>query len=336
MLMVIFGAGASYDSVPAFPAGVNPGSSRPPLAKDLFALTGLNMEAMEQFPQCQAIMPDLQNPSNNETIEQILQRFQDEDHPLRRRQLAAVRFYLQFMISRCQEGWRAAARAGTNYQVLLSELELMRTPEEQVCLVTFNYDTMLEDAMTSTLGIAIRNLANYIDGRHYNVIKPHGSVNWARLVSTPVGGNTTARDLAWGVIDRVDQLRISREYTITAACPPGRSGDTALFPAIAIPVERKSTYECPDDHVEVLKRCIPQVSDLLIIGWRATEEHFLSLLGESLPNARVHVVAGSKNDVDEIVDRLRRAGVHAEVKGATVEGFTHFTQHNRLRDFLRS
>ena len=34
MLMVVFGAGASYDSVPAHPVGVE--DIRPPLAKDLF------------------------------------------------------------------------------------------------------------------------------------------------------------------------------------------------------------------------------------------------------------------------------------------------------------
>lgn len=255
MLMVIFGAGASYDSVPAVPAGkVNPGPFRPPLARDLFERTDLTMQAMAEFPQCQAIMPDLQNSSNNETVEHVLQGFQDEDHPLRRRQLAAVRFYLQFMISKCQEDWKPVTRAGTNYQVLLSRLEHIRGPEEQVCLVTFNYDTMLEEAIWSTLGLPMRDLTDYIADPNYKVIKPHGSVNWAHQVHTYRSETVHARGLAWELIDRVDQLNISSAYSITAARPPGRSVENKpLFPAIAIPIERKSTYECPDDHLEALK-----------------------------------------------------------------------------------
>ncbi len=292
------------------------------------------MEAMAQFPQCQAVIPDLQNSSKtDETIEQVLQRFQNEDHPLRRRQLAAVRFYLQSMISRCQEEWNPETRSGTNYQALLSQIELTRAPEAQVCLVTFNYDTMLEDAISSTLRLRIQGLADYIDGQYYKVLKLHGSVNWARQVHTPSYGNAYGQGLAWELIDQIDQLQFTRHYSI----PKGqieKSGNTADFPAIAIPVERKDTYECPYDHVKALESCVAQVSNLLLIGWRATEEHFLGLLRESLPSVRAHVVAGTMEEVDEILDRLRRAGVRAELHGATAEGFTHFTQHKRLRDFL--
>ncbi len=335
MLMVIFGAGASYDSVPAIPIGVNTGN-RLPLAKDLFIRTGLTMQAMAAFPQCQALMPEFQNPSNNETVEQILQRLQEENHPLRTQQLAAVRFYLQFLITRWQENWKSEARSGTNYQVLLNDLQGMRSPDELVCLVTFNYDTMLEDAITSTLRMPIRGLGSYICHEHYKVIKLHGSVNWAREVHTRGQGTSNELALALELIDRIDELNMSQNYVMAAASPPGRSERNApLFPAIAIPVERKNSYECPDDHVQALKASLPQISHLLIIGWRAAEEHFLTLLSEGLPNVRAHIVAGSKSDVDEIVDRLGRAPVRADVAGATVEGFTQFTREHRLRDFLR-
>ncbi len=292
------------------------------------------MQAMDQFPQCQAIMPELQNPSADETVERILQRFQDEDRPLRRRQLAAVRFYLQFMISQCEQEWLQVARSGSNYQVLLSQLEIMRAPEEEVCLVTFNYDTMLERAIFATLGLPIRGLTDYISSQQYKLIKLHGSVNWAREVHTSVNGSLNDRGLAWQLINQIDQLNITQNYVIIAHHPPEKSGHP-LFPAIAIPVEKKSTYECPDDHIKALNDCLPQINNLLVIGWRAAEEHFLSLLRERLGSVRTHIVAGSKSDVDEIVDRLKRAQVRINDVQATVEGFTAFTQANRLRGFLQ-
>jgi hypothetical protein len=69
MLMVIFGAGASYDSSPIYPPDSGPpwatsndehnAFNRPPLAKDLFANRPLFLEALELFPQCKSIVPRL-------------------------------------------------------------------------------------------------------------------------------------------------------------------------------------------------------------------------------------------------------------------------------------
>jgi len=279
MLMVIFGAGASYDSVPRLPVGTIDGA-RPPLAKGLFEATELAMEAMDTFFQCQAIIPDLQH--HKESVEQTLQRFQEEDCPLRRQQLGAVRFYLQRLISRWQAAWQPHTRTGTNYQVLLSDLHLMRSPDEQVWLVTFNYDTLLEDALWRTLRLPMRGLGSYIGHEHYKVIKLHGLVDWAREVHSHVE-SLTEKQLAWELIDRVD-LNITQNYVMPVSSPPGRSGrECPLFPAIAIPVERKNDFECPAEHLQALTACLPQVSHLLIIGWRAAEQHFLTLLKDGLP-----------------------------------------------------
>jgi hypothetical protein len=91
MLMVIFGAGASFDSSSTYPLGtVPPGSSsedadnayyRPPLAKELFANRPLFIDTLEFFPQCKTIVPRLRVPtviSGERSIEAILQEIEVE------------------------------------------------------------------------------------------------------------------------------------------------------------------------------------------------------------------------------------------------------------------
>jgi len=71
MLIVIFGAGASFDSCPTYPPGhheaVLDGHTlnkdfRPPLANELFENRPIFAEAiLRHFPQCQPIVPRLRS-----------------------------------------------------------------------------------------------------------------------------------------------------------------------------------------------------------------------------------------------------------------------------------
>ena len=76
MLMVIFGAGASFDSIPSYPPlKESPLDYRPPLANDLFANRSFMANVVEKFEHCQAIIPYLRNQEGG-SIERILQQFQ--------------------------------------------------------------------------------------------------------------------------------------------------------------------------------------------------------------------------------------------------------------------
>src|SRR5580704_10702693 len=88
MLMVIFGAGASFDSAAAFPLpdpsagnqnfGNAPGVSarwcgpwRPPLAVNLFRDPELAFgHIVQRYPKLPAILPYLRAPSNGRTVEE--------------------------------------------------------------------------------------------------------------------------------------------------------------------------------------------------------------------------------------------------------------------------
>ena len=112
MIMVIFGAGASYDAVPSRPATNAQYScaflpDRMPLANELFLDLDRFTAWIRSFPQCKPIIPYLRSPTPGVTLEQVLQTLQEEGKtdPERQRQIAAIRFYLHGVIWECEDRW---------------------------------------------------------------------------------------------------------------------------------------------------------------------------------------------------------------------------------------
>ena len=294
-------------------------------------------EFMSWFPKCQAIIPYLQG--QDVLVEQVLKKLQAEaeQYPERHRQLAAIRYYLHCMLWDVVTLWNSSAKGVTNYKSLLDQLERWRKPQERICLVTFNYDTMLEAALPA-VGFHIRKLSDYVSSETYKVIKLHGSVNWAREVDTPIE-NLKSKDrmqVAHELIDRAADLNISHRYRIVNERPISILNQSVLFPALAIPLERKPDFECPPEQLETLHACITQVTKLLVIGWRATEHRFLDLLAKYLPRQlAVMVVASGRDKTSEPIRNLQQAGIKADFLPAH-GGFTDVIVRREADEFLRS
>jgi hypothetical protein len=106
MLLVIVGAGASFDSVHQLPPNkyaleplsfqnqrLNHEAFRPPLAYQLFEDRELFRNFMNTFHQFKALVPRLR--STTVPIEKQLAMFEEQgkDFPLRYQQIAAIRYY---------------------------------------------------------------------------------------------------------------------------------------------------------------------------------------------------------------------------------------------------
>ena len=343
MLMVVFGAGASYDSFPSRPLAEWPPGRlhyRLPLADELFDDRDLFNKWIATFTRCQPVIPYLREVPEASSVERELEKLRAEaqTYSERHRQLAAVRFYLQSILWECEDTLKKdPSTAVTSYKTLLDQIQSSRRKNEQVCLVTFNYDTMLEDALPM-VGIKIDGLPDYIASNDYKIIKLHGSINWAHPVETPVE-NVNGRsntDIANELIERVAKLKISPSFLMVNTYPSSKLHRMPLFPALAIPVETKQDYECPPEHLEALRTCIPEVTKILVIGWRATESNFLRLLSDNL-RKEVHVmtVAGDQNRAVESNRRLQEAGIKGKFFTRDA-GFSDFVVHREADGFLRS
>lgn len=351
MLLVIFGAGASYDSAPTYP----PGSSvqgagagaaldefyRPPLADRLFANRPAFAAALGHFAECQPIVPRLRH-LYKETVEEALEDLQvkAKTYPRGVQQLIAVRYYLQEILLNCSTRWNGTTQGVTNYKTLLDQIERAHKGNESVCLVTFNYDTLLEDALTG-FDLPIKSMADYTKGHpFYRMFKLHGSVNWARLLRNNIEGpnpyNPSQVAREW--IRRAMELNVSDDYVVWGGSPIAVADGKPAIPAIAIPVGKGKIFECPHEQVEKLRELLPLTTKVLVIGWRAAEEHFLRLLREHLPaGISLYIVSGSAADAEETRLRINRA---LEKKGpahinTNANGFSDFILSRQAEIFLR-
>src|SRR5882762_3497761 len=193
MLLVIFGAGASYDSVAHLPLSAvndnlhNP--ERPPLANQLFDNRLIFVRAMREYPEVIPLAPPLRRPGVVVEAELAKLKEQSKTYPPARRELAAIRFYLHSALWECQKQWHAKHNGITNFAAFLRELERWRYErDEHVCLVTFNYDTMLEEAMELVLGCTFQGFSKFISQKGFSLIKLHGSIDWGLEIEGQVSG----------------------------------------------------------------------------------------------------------------------------------------------------
>ena len=252
------------------------------------------------------------------------------------RQLAAVRYYLHLVIRDFEAKWHEVHNGITNYVTLLDQVRRARKSGEPVCIVTFNYDRMIEAALGS-LGISITAMSHYIENPEFKLFKLHGSVNWGRRVRAPFDSVNRGRsvwDLIKELIQEADKLELSSDYELVSEFPIGKLVTVPLFPALAIPVVTKRGYECPDEHLECLKALLPQTRVILTIGWRGTESHFLSMLAQGVNGNEILLAAvtGTNRDSKAVIEALRAASI--PIKGYRFgKGFTDFVINRHAESF---
>jgi len=136
VLLVVLGAGASYDSVPE-PQGA-PHSIfdrryfRPPLARELFERRP-NFETVlyPQFSKAGPLVDDARQAIlRGENLEDLLASYEERSQADQRarRQLLATRFYLQQTIAECANEWLEAHAGVTHYHSLLELLAREASP----------------------------------------------------------------------------------------------------------------------------------------------------------------------------------------------------------------
>jgi hypothetical protein len=85
------------------------------------------------------------------TVEQQLDALLEEAtvRPERHVQLMAIRYYLHVNLTGCINHWEDVHGGVENYSALLDHIEQWRVRTHgRVIIVTFNYDTMIERALT--------------------------------------------------------------------------------------------------------------------------------------------------------------------------------------------
>ena len=202
--MVIFGAGASYDSIDAtrIPSELTMKrpqrqrrrelvrNYRPPLASELFAPRPSFDQIIAGYPSVAIRAKELRTlpeTANLEEEQDHLRGLSNADSTARR-DLAGIRYYLKRVLWECGDEWFRFSPRETNYDLLLRKLRQWREDKgEVISLVTFNYELLLERAIRASIGgVNLGTIEGYVAHPSYKVLRPHGAVHWAHHVSAPI------------------------------------------------------------------------------------------------------------------------------------------------------
>jgi SIR2-like domain len=352
-LAIIFGAGASYDFLPTYPPSPGDRSldrfreDRIPLADHLFENRPEFASIASKLPRLIPLLPELRNRSGNRSVEQILEELNslEKNHRYwrqRQRELAAIRFYLQQAIWSSEAAMVSHAAGVSNYTSLIRYIEEFRQSEEPVILITFNYDTLIEAALSLHFGdFNFGTTDDYVRRSSYKLFKLHGSVNWGHFIEDDarIDVHQPAEHLRKAIIDLADDIRYRNNQFTVLDGPNVKVEDWLYLPAISIPVQQKSHFSCPQEWLPQLDTLLDGVSNLLVIGWRGGEEHFLERVVPVLnKNAEFHlsVVSHTATSANETQIRLRGAGLRlAQEASLFGGGFTNFISSDDVKTFLR-
>jgi hypothetical protein len=304
---------------------------------------------MNKFPQMSALVPRLRRASktvSGKAVEEALREIQDEaeGYPERYSHLMALEFYLAEILDGPITQWTSSVGGATNYVELLDQIKrsFVNPP---LLFVNFNYDRMLENAISELLMFDIKNdLTEYITDA-FRVIKPHGSVDWAYAISESFHFLEPTMPMATSVIRQSTDPDIRRGPLIMKSqltkYATGRGGHLMLWrPAIAIPLDQGKAFVCPESHLLQLKSDLQMVTSLLIVGWRATEQHFLKVLAECLPKNRpIKLCIVDKGDGGDATQRNLEQALGPEInfwpKELHVDGFSDFVSSATVQDWLK-
>jgi hypothetical protein len=329
MLLAIFGAGASKDSVPPPELNGLPAEWRPPVTDELFGPRDSFRSIAFRWPDATRLVQRLRRLSPGVTVEQRLEELYDNadaDEELDR-EVTALRFYMQEVLWRCSDEWSSAARGISNYGELVARAGEWRRRGafEGTAFVTFNYDTLLDAVV---LPRQLRTLDDYTSNPMATLFKVHGSVNWGRRLAskTRYGGDTRSATIAeWRQWSLSDSWEIIPSLDNSIDLWP-------LMPQLAIPMQTKIEFVCPMSMLNKLREALPKTSRVLIVGWKAGDLPFVNLLAEHVrPRTRVHVVSGG--DPGSIARRLRGNGLDGDFR-VFPGGFTKYLEDPTAFDRL--
>lgn len=330
-LMVIFGAGASFDS--GTPSERDRASLyRPPLTNELFNPTRDFAKLLTSFPDIAPIVPEIRRAIEgtphlavnerhyrepSESLEQVLARIQASGSRMELKALEAARLYIREAIDDVTTGWWRQLRGVTLYAELVMQLDKWRekvAPHWRITFTTFNYDELLDKAMVSAGLLQVDNdphdySKGFVSDGHQpplsSLYKPHGSVNWWQ---SPQG-----------------------EMKVVDSGKAPQMLSSGWTPMLAIPVESKPHSDLAWTPVTAKRftREATEAAMVLVIGWRASEVHFMKTWADSMP-LDTPIRVASADGTATTVQNLKELGGFTDVApvGFSTDdgpyGFCHF------------
>lgn len=299
MKLVILGAGASFDHINYYYGDEPDLSWRPPLANEIFDARLNFRNIIQTYPGSNALMSELNVVSD---IEEYFQNRWNFVQNNRADELLTNLINVQYFMSHLFYEISIQNRfiGNSNYDILVQHAyEYSVTKKEDVAFVNFNYDLFMEDSLCKTYSNKETPYFTEIDEYIKNPIKlfkMHGSCNWFKPIKIDASGEFNM-DIANHLYEKkhtyatINKLKESKHVILTN--PTYRNNPSekcSYFPEILVPFKDKDEFVLPDSHLEKLKQILPKVTDIMIIGWKGSEDMFKKLLLNCIGDKKVNVL----------------------------------------------
>lgn len=312
-LLIITGAGASYDVADSYKITVHRGH-QPPLTDELFR-AGKHIKA-------RVCLND--NLSRNPIAHQIGVRW-NEKGPLEKylqdvkngvygkRQQAlywTIPIYLHDLFTDVSnnyiDGEKEKIKPSNYFDLILTITS--RKYYDQLIWLNLNYDLFADYVIEAICDKNLSTLDDYMDMRTkedgviIKYTKPHGSINWYRKNMNDIEWD----DIRNGKTSSTFGENLSGLYTIDGTIQKGiKIGGKDTYPAISAPLG-KYEYVCPN-HINTIKPILNNTNAILCIGFSARDKDILDLIKNNMPEInKLKIVNGpSVSDSKEAYDRMK-------------------------------
>jgi hypothetical protein len=335
-LTIILGAGASHDCGDRNTAAQINEAYRPPLAKGIFAQ---QFDAiLNRYPVLTARLDELRTKlSKGGNFEEIFRGLLESAERHRNFWPLQLPLYLRELFWTISEDY---LQGSSKFDTLVRRV--LESPFEEVMFVNLNYDLFLEDALTNYDRHEFSALSSYVPvSKKWRYVKPHGSVNWARILENCPSDGTGAflpsrlqemptfsselRLVMWN--------RHSHGFYIPGGGPPGY-----LYPQVVVPTDRSKSFVCPKDHIDQAQAFIQSCQHFLIIGFSGRDDDVIGLMKGIPSHSRLAII--SKGDARAISARVRTAITHSKYKKVLLSshdiGFSKFVTDRSFDAFLET
>jgi hypothetical protein len=346
-LLVILGAGASYDSLSGFQA------MAPPLSDQLANSSDLADSLLSVYPRARPVVSELRRSLEDRdssessvrslTLEQTLRIYRDRSKTNQEtlKQLTAFRFFLRDLLYQSALQIRNSRGGINNYTRLISDVYQWALDRDRtVCLVNFNYDPLLEWACSEEYRFNPSKWSDYSGRGPIYLLKPHGSVLWSledqSVAPTPNGFPSTLIEIGEPETTKGFELRTSGSPIDSVSA--GGNQKRVVYPGLAMPIDGNKDFLWPNDQEELLTEGMPNgvFGKVLTIGWRGNEPHFVPLLRRLVPStADLWMVTGdSSTDSAEIEQNLQTIIFPTTGRVTLTSGFSGFINSGHLQNLL--
>ncbi|MBL4644365.1 MAG: hypothetical protein JKX80_00685 [Candidatus Pacebacteria bacterium] len=323
---IILGAGASFDFISEKDMTADK-RFKPPLAMNLLNPRLFHF-IIKDYPEVSALTSSVQSAlAKGKDLEEFMEELKSKGLN-RKKQLVALQFYLQKLFQEISDNF--GKQPGNNYYELINKI---KDTEREACIVTFNYDSLLEGLIPRL--IERQELRAYISD-DIKIIKLHGSCEWSYFFRSM--WDMESEEIRKIGIDRhlIENPELLFGLGTDQKQPeviPKRSykdrDNGFSYPALAIPLREKHDFVCPTSHVEIMKESLRKTGKILLIGWKAADQNLLDIFTEEIKHPiEFTIVAGSKESGKEVEKELKEVLKVNCTFRIFDGGFSQFLSHN--------